>query len=667
VPSRTVAPLLLVVLATACATRGPVSSEPPRARRLTADAVLTTRSGATLPVARGWWVTDRGDLLLLEDPERELRAWFLESGEPDGAVAIAAGWRRVAPGAARRLARPLESPPPDGGWDAVTSAEYDGGPERVVEALARRHGAVTHVVLLDGARGAVARRGAQLESAIARLHPRGLREESLAGMRPRRLGKDGAARLDAFIEDARRRLAVPGAAVAVVQEGSVVYERAFGVRALGDSAPVTADTLFMMASVTKPMTTLMQAAEVDAGLFTWDTPVTAVYPAFALADAGLTGRIRMWHMSCACTGMPRSDLEYMFEYRGVTPEARVASMRAMAPTTGLGETFQYSNLMVAAGGYIAAHADAPGRPLGEAYDDAMRRRVFAPIGMRATTFDFAAALAAEHAMPHGIDIDGHVRPVPISMEENVVTIRPAGGAWSNLRDMERFVMTELAGGVAPGGRRVVSVAALEARRTVRIGDPDDGYGLGLGVGRMLGLRVLGHDGGSFGFGTTIFMLPDQRVGIVILTNIRNDVPGENLPLNAVVRRAVLEAIFPRARSLAAPTLAHYARLRAQAGAAGSAQLRRPPDPAWLRSLAGRYQNPRLGVVTITATASGATFDAGEWQRTVGEGRRADGARTLVFLEPPFAGASISVGRDAAGATLTIAAGQETYVVSRVAR
>jgi CubicO group peptidase (beta-lactamase class C family) len=648
-----VAPLLVAALV-ACGAR----ASAPGPRRLAAGGAVATPSGARIEVPAGWWLTEASGIIAIEDPDRQLRAWFLESSEPDGAGAIADGWRRVSPGVAHRPARPPENPPPDDGWDAVTRVEYDAGPDRVVEALARRHRGVTYLALVVGARAAVARRGAQLEGAIASLHPRGLHPESLAGMRPRAID---AAALDRFIAGAMRRLAVPGAAVAVVEDGAVVYQRGFGVRALGGTEPVTPQTLFLIGSVTKSMTTMMEAAEVDAGLFAWDTPVTAVLPSFALADADLTRRIVMWHMSCACTGMPRSDLEHIFEYGGVSPEARVASMRAMAPTTKLGETFQYSNLMVAAGGYAAAHADAPRLPLGDAYDDAMRRRIFAPIGMTASTLDFAAALAGEHATPHGLDLSGAVRPVPLAMEENVLTIRPAGGVWSNARDMERFVMSELAGGVAPGGRRVVSTRNLDQRRVVRIGGPDDGYGLGLGVGRKFGLRVLEHDGGAFGFGSTMFMLPDQRIAIVILTNIRNDVPGEYLPFNAVVKRAVIEALFPRARPLASATLDHFARLTAERAAAGARMVRRAPDLAWLRSLAGRYHNDRLGDVVLTATSGSLEFDAGEWQRSLAQGRDRD---TLVFVEPPFAGSAIAVGGTPARPTFTIPDGQDTYVFTR---
>lgn len=146
---------------------------------------------------------------------------------------------------------------------------------------------------------------------------------------------------------------MPGASVAVVAGGAIVYAKGFGVRALGTSDPVTADTLFLLGSLTKSMTTMMQATLIDAGAFAWDTPVTTALPGFALGDAQRTSELVMWHMSCACSGMPRQDLETLFEYGSVSPEQRVASMRAMKPTARLGESHQYSNLMVTAGGYAA--------------------------------------------------------------------------------------------------------------------------------------------------------------------------------------------------------------------------------------------------------------------------------------------------------------------------
>ncbi|HEU4532545.1 MAG TPA: serine hydrolase domain-containing protein, partial [Polyangiaceae bacterium] len=522
-------------------------------------------------------------------------------------AAVAAAWAHARGGLALGAAGEPDSPPPEGGWDAITNVDYETSPAegRVARAVARRYGALTYVALIDGDAAAQAQRGAQLETALSTLRPRGMHEESFAGRAPRPIDAARADELDAFIAGALARLEVPGAAVAVVRGGEVVYERAFGVRALGKGEPVTPQTLFMMGSITKPMTTLLQAALVDAGKLGWDTPLARVLPGFALGDEGVTGRLALWHTACACTGMPRRDLEILFEYEGVTPERRLASMKTMRPTTALGETFQYSNLMVAAGGYAAARAFDPRRPLGDAYAAAMRRLVFEPIGMASSTLDFGAAGRAEHATPHALGVDGAPRPVALAAERNVVPIAPAGGVWSNLRDMERYALTELARGVAPGGRRVASAANVVERWKLRVRDgdgEDSGYGLGMGVGPYRGLASIGHDGGTHGFGTTLFLLPEADAGIVILTNVRNGGDFAQLPFNAAVQRRLLEALFEGARPLAAAQVEYFARAKRAAAARAGEGLERAPEPAWARGLAGTYAEASLGTVKLRADA-----------------------------------------------------------------
>ncbi len=639
----------------------------PAPRLLALDTTVTTASGATFLAPRGWWLTE-GDPIVLEDPDRALRATLVEAAEPDAMKAVAAAWQRAAPGFARAPQQDPDTPPPAGGWDAVTRIAYQTttAEHREVSALARRYGATTYVALIDADAAAIARRGAQLDTALGTLHPNGMHEESFAGETPRPIDDARAAELDAFIAHALARLEVPGAAVAIVQGGKVVYERSFGVRELGAQtpAPITPQTLFLVASITKPMTTMMEATLVDAGVFAWDTPVTRLLPSFALGDADVTRKVALWHMSCACTGMPRQDLEDLFEYGDVTPEARIASMKSMKPTTGFGETFQYSNLMVAAGGFAAAHAFAPGRSLGDAYAAAMRAKIFTPIGMTSTTLDFAAVARADHAMPHALAIDGTPRSMPLAIERDVVPIAPAGGVWTNVRDMERYVMTELAGGVAPGGTRVVSEANLGERRKPRVRvDEHDQYGLGLDVGTFHGLPTIGHDGGAFGYGTTMFMLPEQGVGIIVFTNVRNGGGYQQLPFNEAVQRKIVEELFAGAKDLAASSVEYDATAKRREVAAGMARLDRTPDPAWVARLAGTYANASLGTVVLDARA---TFDAGEWQTAFGRRVVDDGTTKLVFLDPPFAGGEIVVGGDDAHPTLTVVYGQAQYVFTRAA-
>src|SRR5262249_36845242 len=156
------------------------------------------------------------------------------------------------------------------------------------------------------------------------------------------------------------------------------------------------------------------------------------------------------------------------------------SLGTMMPTSRFGELFQYSNLMAAAGGFVGGHAAFPKLELGAAYDKAMQTLVFDPLGMSSTTFDYAKALRGNHAMPHGIDIDG--KPARDLMEENYAAIsaRPAGAAWSNVDDMLKYVAMELAEGALPNGKPYIGKEALLARRipNVAIG-ADAAYGMGL--------------------------------------------------------------------------------------------------------------------------------------------------------------------------------------------
>lgn len=467
--------------------------------------------------------------------------------------------------------------------------------------------------------------------------------------------------LDAFIEEARARLDVPGASVAVVAAGKIVYEKGFGVRALGTTDPVTPDTVFLMGSITKSMTTMMQTTLVDAGTFAWDTPVTRALPGFELGDPQLTGALVMWHMGCACTGMPQQDLETLFEFDSVSPEQRIASMKTMKPTARLGETYQYSNLMTA-GGYAAAHAFDPGRSLGVAYDAVMRRNIFEPIGMMSTTLDFAVAERADHATPHAAAIDGVTHALPLAVEHMVVPIRPAGGAWSSARDMARYVMTEMARGVSPAGKRVVSEASLLERRKPRIAMGDgEHYGLGLVVGSYRDRPVLDHAGGTFGFRTLMFMLPEQGIAVVVLTNTT----GAGGDFTDVVQRKVMEAFFEGADGSARSQLDVHVSARRERIAETLAGLTREPDPRWVRGLAGTYDNASLGTVQIRAGANGGTLDAGEWQSAIAQKQQADGTVKIVLVDPPLAGGEITVAGDAAHPTLSVEYERQTYVFERV--
>lgn len=623
---------------------------------------VAVAGGASLVVPAGWRLTDAGRLV---DPAGAVALQLVERAEAEPAAAAAAAWTAAFATPAPAVAS-VDEAAPDDGWDAAATVAFAAGEgEAAARAEVRRRGARAWVALIPAAGAVDAARTAAIDAVIASLRGPGVVDEVLGGAAR---APDAAARaaLDRFIDDVRAQLAVPGAAVAITIDGRVVYEHTVGVRRLGEPAPITVDTRFLLASVTKPLTTFMEAALVDAGVVRWDQPVTEIWPGFAVGDAALTRALRLWHLSCACSGIPARDLDNIFE-ADVGPEARMATLREQVPTAALGAAYQYSNPMVAAGGYAAAHAAQPTLPLGDAYDQAMRRYVFAPIAMARTTFDPAEVAAGDHASPHAVGLDGVPRALPDDIERGTRDIRPAGGAWSTLRDLSRFAATEAQDGVTPEGRRVVSAANLGERRRLRIHDgdgPDSGYGLGLGVDRYHGLPILSHHGGAFGFGTTLLVLPAQRVGIVVLTNVRNGGGYAQLPFNHVVERALYEALFADAQPRAAALLGYLVRARAAATAAAGDGVDRAPPAPWLAALAGTYADPHLGAVALTADG---WFDAGEWKSRVGRRLGADGAAALVMLDPPFAGAALPVATDATPPAIVVPDATTAYRLERRGR
>jgi len=603
-----------------------------------------------------WSLQRNNDFLLIEDPDKELKLWMVDVEGKDDLDAITLAWNTVAPHFARKI-DDSASPPETGGWDSITKISYQVAPEesRVIVALSRAKDGIAYVVLIDGSKRGLQRRGAQLSQIIGSERPPGLEGGSYAGKRAKVLDEQMAATFDGFIEDARRKFRVPGAAVAVVQGGKVVLERGYGVRRLGGTKEVAPDTAFMIGSVTKPLTTLMMAVLVERGLFDWSTPVRDVLPAFRLADPDLTRKVDMRHSVCACTGLPRQDMEFTFQFGDVSPEKRLAELATMKPTTGFAETFQYSNALVSAGGFAAAHARWPKLTLMNAYERAMGETLFEPMGMTSTTFSFRTAIRGNHASPHGLRLDGQYEELPISYENMVISIAPAGGAWSTVRDMASYLQLELAEGRLPDGKALVSKSALDERRKpmVKIG-PQSAYGLGIGVSYGAELRTFSHSGGTFGFSSLMAFWPEHDLGIVILTNAQ-----KAQVFTSLVERKLRELVF-EVRGAADSLLAYYVKRRDQQTGKALAKVTVPPEWNWIAPLLGVYENKALGTLLLRQQRNKYVADVGEWNSEVARYNDA-GQSTLILFGPPAAGLKLQPEDDK---RLLLDAGQQRYVFDR---
>jgi CubicO group peptidase (beta-lactamase class C family) len=440
---------------------------------------------------------------------------------------------------------------------------------------------------------------------------------------------------------------VPGVALGLVQDGKVVFAGGFGVRQLGGGQRVDANTLFMIASNTKAMTTLMLAKLVDEKKLTWDTPVTTLLPSFRLGNLATTRQVEVKHLICACTGLPRQDLEWIFQFKGLTPEGALRTLATMQPTSKFGEMFQYSNPLAGGAGFVGGHVLFPQLELGAAYDSAMQTRVFGPLGMKATTFDYAAALRGDHAMPHAPDVNGRPAHAVMGVNYAIIPLRPAGAAWSNARDMLGYIGMELAEGRLPDGERYISREALLARRAAQVPiGKDETYGMGLIVDTQYGVPVVHHGGDMVGFHSYMMWLPGQGVGAVILTN--GD-PG--WIVRSQFRRKLLEVLFD-GRAEADAQAASQAKTYFEQMAAERKLLTVPANAAEAGKLAGRYHNDALGDIAVSRSEGATVFDFGEWRSEVASRKNPDGTVSFVTTAPGMIGFEFVVGTGAKRTLIT---------------
>jgi CubicO group peptidase (beta-lactamase class C family) len=609
------------------------------AERLPSDTAKTTVNGNAFLAPAGWSISVKGPATILESPEGDSWIALVDVSAKDADAAVAAAWAAYKPEAMWPLKVTSERPDRDG-WTKQRLYEYQTSPNerRDVLASTRFAGDTWTVSIYDVSQPVAEKRGGQIALIYDRLFPKGYSRETFAGKKAAKLDAAHLAALSKFVETGMKELGVPGVALGIVQDGKTVFAGGFGVRELGEKTPVDGDTLFMVASNTKALTTLLLARLVAEGKMTWDTPVTSLLPSFKLGDPDTTKRVLVKHLICACTGLPRQDMEWLFEFKGVTPETALATLGTMQPTSKFGEMFQYSNPMAGAAGFTAGHVLFPKLELGQAYDRAMQTYVFDPLGMSATTFDYARALAANHAGAHAPDVDGKTAHAVMDINYAIIPLRPAGAAWSNVKDMLKYVSMELADGMLPNGKRLLPKEALLARRAPQVAiGKETTYGMGLMVDSTYGIPVVHHGGDMVGYHSDMIWLPEQNVGAVVLTNGN---PGWFL--RTVFRRKLLEVLFdgrPEADDqVAAQGKTYYADLAAE-----RKLMTVPADAAESAKLAARYASPPLGEIAVTRDGAATVFDFGEWKSAVASRKNPDGTISYLTTAPGAEGFEFVVG------------------------
>jgi CubicO group peptidase (beta-lactamase class C family) len=330
---------------------------------------------------------------------------------------------------------------------------------------------------------------------------------------------------DAVLEkDVRDTIAawhLPGLAIAVVQNDRVIFVKGYGIKEIGKSDVVTADTLFEIGSTTKAFTATAMAMLADEKKLSWDDPVRNYVAGFHISDACTDSLITLRDIASHRSGVARHD--ELWDDSDFSRDELIKRIGAMKISKPIRTSYQYNNLMfVTAGEAAASAAKMP-------WEELIRTRIFAPLGMTESRIAFADWPASDHATGHRWDDKGE--RAAIQTMRNYDALAPAGTIKSSGHDMAQWLRFQLAGGVIDG-KRLLSEAALDETRTpqtiIPLGTatralyPDTNfltYALGWNASDYHGELLVAHAGALNGFRTNVALLPKRHLGIAILENV----------------------------------------------------------------------------------------------------------------------------------------------------
>jgi CubicO group peptidase (beta-lactamase class C family) len=332
--------------------------------------------------------------------------------------------------------------------------------------------------------------------------------------------QSGFSAFDAYVDQAMKTWKVPGVAIAVVRNDSVIHARGYGIRALGQDVAVDAQTLFAIGSASKAFTATSMAMLVDEGKVRWNDRATLHLPGFQLHDSYATHELTVRDLLSHRSGLSRGDL--LWYGSDLSREEILRRVRFLEPSWSFRSQFGYQNLMYLAAGQVIATVS------GRSWDDFVRTRIFAPLGMTSSNTSVKALTGRDNvASPHA-EVRDTVRVIPWRDIDNIA---PAGSINANVTDMAQWVRFNLNRGKA--GERVLLSdgnfgelqqpnVALRIEGPQRLLFPDVhlmSYGLGWFLQDYRGRLVVQHGGNIDGMSAMVAMMPEEKIGLVVLTNM----------------------------------------------------------------------------------------------------------------------------------------------------
>jgi CubicO group peptidase (beta-lactamase class C family) len=411
------------------------------------------------------------------------------------------------------------------------------------------------------------------------------------------------AQIDTHVKDWMQMYDVPGASIALVRDGDVIYTRGYGVRDTTTQHPVNENTLFAIGSITKSFTSLAVAQLVDAGKIDLDSPVTAYLPDFKLSDAAATRKLTVRHVLAQTTGL-ESYADDALWYAGQikTLQEAVDHIQKMALDGQPGEKYHYNNYNYALAGYLVEKVS------GQPWADYLRQHILTPLAMdTANTNVSLSKKTNDFAAPHRLDIPEGMQPIPFF--SNFPPIAPAGAINASAAEMAHYLQLQLSSGLY-NGKQIVSQKMLREMHHEQVSTGTGGgdtlsqiglsYGLGWVVGKLDGETLVWHNGGIDGFYAVMGFLPDRKTGVVVLTNADELIAD---PFATTVLLGLLEKLSGLKETAAdtiEKTLGPLVKERQEKLAAARNYQ---AEPEALEALTGDYISPAIGTLTLERSGS----------------------------------------------------------------
>ncbi|MGD9629551.1 MAG: serine hydrolase domain-containing protein [Pyrinomonadaceae bacterium] len=344
-------------------------------------------------------------------------------------------------------------------------------------------------------------------------------------------------RIEQKVEARRSELNIPGMSLAIVKDGRVVYSKGLGFKDLENKRPVTPDTQFAIGSATKAFTALTVLLAQDEGKLSLDDSPKKLLPYFKMYDPETDSKITIRDLLSHSSGLNRTDLAMI---TGRLDRNELIQVAAQAkPTAKLREKFQYQNLMFTAAGEIAAVAEK------KAWEKLVPERIFRPLGMRNSTMSIAQMQKTKDRS-FGYSYNFDTKETQKLPYREIAEVAPAGSINSSAADMAKWITFILEGG-SVNGKRLVSEKGFSEWLKPQMKITPDGkmsYGLGWFLQEWNGLKVAQHGGNIDGFNSMVAMIPEKKIGFVMLTNVSASSLGSELM--PIVWQELLPESVPKA-------------------------------------------------------------------------------------------------------------------------